>query len=189
MTFFIYHDILTAGGTEMDNASVILEMLARIQKLEQQVQELHAAFTDLRNQNISNTSAHKEIIEPVKTVPYIEKEVRRRDTTKYLFNGVVYPKNRLVLAVVQDYVNKNAISFEELSAIFHPSLQGSLGVVEKAEIAKTKQDYQVRFFAEETEKLMLTDTCAYVCNQWGILNIPRFLSRAKELGYNIQEIK
>ena len=93
------------------------------------------------------------------------------------------------MAVVQDYVKKNVISFRELSEIFHPSLQGSLGVVEKTEIAKTRQDYQVRFFTEETEKLMLTDTCAYVCNQWGILNIPRFLSRAKELGYNIQEIK
>ncbi len=176
------------GGVGMDNASVILEMLTRIQKLEQQVFELRAAFECLHKQDTSNASRQKESIEPL-MVSYSEGEVRRRDTTKYLFNGVVYPKNRLVLAVVQDYVKKNVISFRELSEIFHPSLQGSLGVVEKTEIAKTRQDYQVRFFTEETEKLMLTDTCAYVCNQWGILNIPRFLSRAKELGYNIQEIK
>ena len=102
---------------------------------------------------------------------------------------MVYSKNRLVLAIVKDYTQNNRVSFKELSEAFHPSLQGSIGVVEKVETAPKRQDYQVRFFTAEDDILCLTDSNAYVCNQWGILNIPRFLSRAKELGYHIQEIK
>ena len=53
-----------------------------------------------------------------------------RDKTKYMFNGKVYPKNRLVLAIIKEYVEKHNPSFQELSSVFDKSLQGSLGVVD-----------------------------------------------------------
>ena len=172
----------------MDNTSIILELLARIQKLEQQVLALQSTLSTLQSSNTAATKEPNDFAMSIKAREHSE-EVRRRDTTKYLFNGIVYSKNRLVLAIVQDYVKNNPISFDELSATVHPSLQGSIGVVERAEVAKKRSDYQVRYFTEKNEILTLTDGQACVCNQWGILNIPRFVQRAKELGYDIQEIK
>lgn len=173
----------------MDNASIILEMLTRIQKLEKQVAELQLIVKSQqrgRMESAIDVSLHDSQKHPD---IFSDQRTKQRDKTKYLFNGAVYSKNRLVLAIVKDYTQNNRVSFKELSEAFHPSLQGSLGVVEKVETAPKRQDYQVRFFTAEDDILCLTDGNAYVCNQWGILNIPRFLSRAKELGYHIQEIK
>lgn len=173
----------------MDNASIILEMLTRIQKLEKQVEELQFIIKNQQINNTKNTINKNSLAIPIKFGMFSYGKTKQRDTTKYLFNGAVYSKNRLVLAIVKNYAEKNYVSFKELSEVFHPSLQGSIGVIERVEIAKKRQDYQVRFFTAENETLTLTDGNAYICNQWGILNIPRFLSRAKELGYNIQEIR
>lgn len=173
----------------MDNASIILEMLSRIQKLEKQVEELQFILKNQPVIHAGETANLSGLAMPMMADGYSNGKPKQRDTTKYLFNGAVYAKNRLVLAVVKDYTEKNRVSFKELSEVFHPSLQGSIGVVERVEIAKMRQDYQARFFTAENEILILTDGNAYVCNQWGILNIPRFLSRAKEWGYHIQEIK
>lgn len=173
----------------MDNASIILEMLSRIQKLEKQVEELKLIFKNQQENHAVDTTNHSVPAMLLTANSISNGKPKQRDTTKYLFNGAVYAKNRLVLAVVKDYTEKNQVSFKELSEVFHPSLQGSIGVVEKVETAKKRQDYQARFFTAESETLILTDVNAYVCNQWGILNIPRFLSRVKELGYYIQEIK
>ncbi len=172
----------------MENATIILEMLSRIQKLEKQVEELQVALENQKICSVPNVVNDNTSTMTVKT-SITDGEIKRRDTTKYLFNGAVYSKNRLVLAIVKDYVVKNPVSFKELSEIFHSSLQGSIGVFERIKIAQNRQDYQIRFFTAENEIISLTDGKAYVCNQWGILNIPRFLSRAKELGYVIQEIK
>ena len=173
----------------MDNASIILEMLSRIQKLEKQVEELQFILKNQPVIHAGETANPLGLAMPMMADGYSNGKPKQRDTTKYLFNGAVYAKNRLVLAVVKDYTEKNRVSFKELTEVFHPSLQGSIGVVERVEVAKKRQDYQARFFTAESEILILTDGNAYVCNQWGILNIPRFLSRAKELGYHIQEIK
>ncbi len=172
----------------MDNASIILEMLSRIQRLEAQVTELQLTVSNLQSTVTTTQTDNKPTISS-DTASYSNGAIKRRDTTKYLFNGAVYSKNRLVLAVVKNFVENTQISFKELSEVFHPSLQGSIGVVERADIAQTRQDFRVRFFTDANETLTLTDCLAYVCNQWGILNIPRFISRAKELGYTIQEIK
>ena len=53
-----------------------------------------------------------------------------RDKSKYMFEGRVYAKNRLVLAVIKKYVEQNNPTYEQLSNVFDKSLQGSLGVVE-----------------------------------------------------------
>ena len=104
-------------------------------------------------------------------------------------NGNIYLKNRLVLAIVKDYVYKHPqITIDELKRIFDKSLQGSIGVVERESIAKQRRDWDIRFFAKEHEVLRLIDGNAYVCTQWGILNIPNFIARARQLGYSIEEV-
>ena len=114
----------------------------------------------------------------------------KRDTTKYMVNGNVYLKNRLVLAIVRDYAATHPdITRQTLKTVFDKTLQGSIGVVENAEIAEQRPDYTVRFFTKPEEVITLSDGKMYVCTQWGILNIPRFLTRARQLGYKIEEIK
>lgn len=109
-----------------------------------------------------------------------------KDGTKYLFNGIVYGKNRLVLAVVNDYVNKHQpITYEELKTIFPDNLQGSKGVIVNEQIFKSKIDNKNRYFCKNSEIIQL-DEKVYVCNQWGAnLNIERFVERARLLGYEI----
>lgn len=113
----------------------------------------------------------------------------KRDKTKYMFNGKIYPKNRLVLAVITQFVQTNNPSFEELSSAFDKSLQGSLNVVELLEEASKIKDATKRYFMEKNEQLSLSDgSIVVVCTQWGIFNIPRFIKQANLLGFEITEI-
>ncbi len=173
----------------MDNATIILEMLTRIQMLEKKVTELQRMVLSQQKTTMGDMpmpSSERSL--PSQAVPTGEGKTKKRDTTKYLFHNEVLAKSRLVLAVVKDYVEQHAPSFEELAQVFHPSLQGSIGVIEHVEVARERQDYTVRFFTAESDVIHLADGDIYVCNQWGILNIPRFLCKAKDLGYKIQEI-
>ena len=170
----------------MDYANIILEMLDRIKKLELEVSEIkkqnEKAIEERENNNfyIPKMSLAKPDDIPKTT---------KRDTTRYMFEGQIYLKNRLVLAVVKKYVNNNPeITRSKLKEIFSKSLQGSMGVVENSEIALLRKDCDVRFFTKPNEIIHLCDGDMYVCSQWGILNIPNFLAVAKNLGYNIESI-
>ena len=164
----------------MEYQAVILDMLARIVKLENEVEELKKNYDSL-------TAQYASLIEG--SVAFEEKP-QQRDKTRYMFNGNIYLKNKLVLAVIKDYVLKNSsITCSELKAIFDKSLQGSIGVVEYENIALQRRDYQVRFFAKEDEILRLVDGNMFVCSQWGILNISNFIKRAEQLGYKIEQIE
>jgi len=109
-----------------------------------------------------------------------------RDKTKYIFEGKVYAKNRLVLAIVKKYVKEHNPSFEELKEVFDRSLQGSLGVVELYNNALNVSDSSKRFFMKEEDVLNLKNEKAVVCTQWGIFNIVKFIKRAQALGFNIE---
>lgn len=116
--------------------------------------------------------------------------VKTRDKTRYIYNEKICLKNRLVFNVVNDYVKtRPAILRDELKRVFPKDLQGSIGVIENAEVAEQRSDYKVRFFADEDEVLTLADGKMYVCSQWGIINIPRFIQRAEKLGFVIIEDK
>jgi len=158
----------------MEYKELILDMLNRIVKLEKEVEFL-------KDKKISSEKVTKET--------FIEEHPVQRDKTRYMFNGNVHLKNKLVLAVIKDYITKNqAITCDELKTVFDKSLQGSIGVVEYEIIARQRKDYQVRFFEKEDEVLRLVDGNMLVCSQWGILNISNFLKRAKQLGYEIEQI-
>ena len=111
-----------------------------------------------------------------------------RDKTKYMFEGKVYPKNRIVLAVVKKYIEQNNPSYEELSCVFDKSLQGSLGVVELYDNAIKISDAQKRFFMKDEDILTLKNNKIVVCTQWGIFNIVKFLKQAQSLGFVIETI-
>ena len=158
----------------MDYNELILDMLNRLVKLEKEVELL---------------KKEKTPSEMISKETFIEERPQQRDKTRYMFNGNVYLKNKLVLAVVKDYVSKNqSITCNELKTVFDKSLQGSIGVVEYESIAKQRKDYQVRFFEKKDEILRLVDGNMLVCSQWGILNISNFIKRAEQLGYEVQQI-
>lgn len=159
----------------MEYNELLLEVLNRIVKLEKEVEELK------NNRNTNEKVLSEKLI--------VDDKPQQRDKTRYMFNGNVYLKNRLVLAVVKDYVLSNPeIMCKELKEVFDKSLQGSIGVIEYENIAKQRGDYQVRFFAKEDEIIKLKDGNMLACSQWGILNIPNFIKRAEQLGYTIEQI-
>ena len=141
-----------------------------------------------------------EIIELQKRVAQLEQlllstnnasaksEQTNRDKTKYMFEGKVYPKNRLVLAIIKKYVAIHNPTYEMLNNVFDKSLQGSLKVVEQVETALKISDASKRYFLKEQDILNLQDTTAVVCTQWGIFNIVKFIKQAQSLGFEIQPI-
>lgn len=147
------------------------ESLLQISKLEARVSELEKARQDSPIGTVTGSGGG-------------------RDNTHYLFNGRIYGKNRLVLAVVKEYVSTHpSVTVKQLQQVFDKSLQGSLGVVMECNEAKLRSfDYQTRFFVKDDEIIHLTDGDMYVCTQWGIGNLPNFLHRAKELGFEIKSI-
>lgn len=111
-----------------------------------------------------------------------------RDKTKYMFEGKVYPKNRLVLAVVKKYVAENNPNYEQLISVFDKSLQGSLGVVELYDNAIKISDAPKRYFMKEEDIITLDHKKVVVCTQWGIFNIVKFVKQANALNFNIETI-
>ena len=125
-----------------------------------------------------------------KTSKSQNQKLSSRDKTKYLYEGKILSKNRLVLAIIKDYTtNHLQINLKDLQSVFDKSLQGSLMVVDNLENIKKRTDYQKRYFSNEQDLITLKDgTIVAVCNQWGIFNIKKFLIVANNLGYKIEEI-
>ena len=152
----------------MEYEKVILDLLNRIVALEGRVAELGSRLGRIE-------PVRKKEVEPA-----IESQ-NQRDTTKYLFEGKIYGKRKLVLAVVQSYVKRNPrLRVEELISKFDKSLQGTLGVVRELEdVKRNVTDYQVRFFTGPDEVIKLIDGTCVVCTQWGIGNIGNFIASTK----------
>lgn len=121
-------------------------------------------------------------------VPFSSAEKMQRDKTRYMFGSKVLPKNRLVLAVVGEYIKNNNPDFTTLQRAFDKSLQGSLNVVETIENAEKIKDCGKRYFVNDSFTLK-DGNKVVVCTQWGIFNIVKFIKQANMLGYHIEEIK
>ena len=161
------------------------EVLIKTSKLEERLSDALL--------QISKLEARVSELEKVKqgqTISRGTEPIGGRDNTHYMFNGRIYGKNRLVLAVVREYVSVHpSVTVKQLQQTFDRSLQGSLGVVMECNEAKLRSsDYQTRFFVKSDEIIHLIDGDMYVCTQWGIGNLPNFLHRAKELGFEIKSI-
>ena len=113
----------------------------------------------------------------------------QRDTSRYMFQGKIYPKNRLVLAIIKEYVAKYNPTNVELKSAFDKSLQGSLNVVEDYSSAMNIKDYAKRYFFKDEDVITLKDgTRVVICTQWGIFNIAKFIKCAESLGFVIDII-
>ena len=157
----------------MEYQELILDMLNRIVKLEKEVE------------NLKKTKMPVEFTSPETAK---EDKPQQRDKTRYMFNGNIYLKNKLVLAIVKDYVSKNrTIKCHELKTVFDKSLQGSRNVVETMENAQKISDCAKRYFVKDAIPLK-DGTIVVVCTQWGIFNIVKFEKLAESLGYNINKV-
>lgn len=105
-----------------------------------------------------------------------------RDYTKYNVEGLGenLNKRQLVFTLVQDYVEKNDPSFEELQKAFPDEVQGSNGFIRKeSDVIDAK-----RFNMREPLKIM-NGVHVVVSNQWGFTNIQKFIKLSMSLGYEI----
>lgn len=158
----------------MKNDQIVLDLMRRVLTLEQEVANLKTKVMDETSITTGGTKGKKG-----------------RDTTKYILEGKKYGKSRLVHAVVKKYVRDNpATSADELLSIFDKSLQGPIGVIRILdEVKASYPDYARRFFIKPNELIKTATKDCIVCNQWDIDNIEGFLTRTKEIGYNITIVK
>ena len=109
-----------------------------------------------------------------------------RDYSRYLYNGQTYGKNRLVLAVIKDFVRKNpALSYNQLKEKFPDKLQGSETFTTEKN-AKQKKDR--RNFIKPNELVVLTDEVIAVSTEWGLFNITHFISHCIEMDIEIRKV-
>lgn len=175
----------------MEISDITIElMFDRIKSLEKQVNNLEAEVTDLKDRLAVFESSTKPTDSINSYAMNAATSSGKRDTTKYMWSGNVYLKNRLVLAIVHHYAATHAgITRMQLKTVFDKTLQGSIGVVENVETARQRSDYTVRFFTKPEDTIALADGQMYVCTQWGLPNITNFITRARTLGYEIIELK
>ena len=151
--------------------------------------EQHAEGFDTPVNVIEKLLNHYEGVEDSPpSVPFVQ---GIKDWTRYSFNDNSYGKGRLVLAVVQQYIEDNpTVTFEELASTFPKRLQGSIGVVNKhAEVVEAYINKKhKRHFLKEGEHVHLSDCDAAVCTEWGAGNIENFIQTAQSLGYTITPV-
>ncbi len=128
----------------------------------------------------------------VLTESYFNNISRKFDKTQYKFNGELYGKGRLVLAIIKKYIEDNLnITYSELETIFPKSLQGSFGVISTLKDAEDvyNSTERKRHFIKPNEIINLNDnTKVAISTQWGIGNIDNILKKAIELNYKIDKI-
>ena len=119
------------------------------------------------------------------------REARRsgRDYTRYSFQGKIYNKRKLVLAVIKDWVGANKpTTLEALLEAFPQETQGGelFVPIEEAQKIFERQHTARHFLAgEEVINLGPGETYA-VSNQWGVGNFQRFLECARALNFDIK---
>lgn len=115
----------------------------------------------------------------------------QKDYTKYRFNGDVYNKRRLVLAVIQEWIsnNKPHTMSVVLEAFPQELRRGGIFVPLAEAKAKYKRQGRRRHFLAEDEIIRFPDSTQYaISNQWSKEWIDNFILQAGKLGFEIEEI-
>lgn len=116
---------------------------------------------------------------------------RKKDSTKYQFNGMTLGKGRLVLEVIRKHsLDHPSLCFGELEDAFPQSLQGSGGVFARSEDADKilAESGRKRHFLNADELIKISDAIIAVSSQWGAGNIDKFVERARINGYEIESV-
>lgn len=178
----LFYDICIPkkGEVPMVTDQQYKELLNRVKELEDKLNSLSRAMAEMAMKNGTRTSRVQE--KPVDPVIH-------KDVTKYIFNGEMLAKRQLVLHVIKQYAaDKQITEGAELIEAFPDYLQGSLGVVRKAEDAELYEDSKNRYFFEDENVLQMNDGTFVVCKDWTVKNINRFLKTAETAGYQFESI-
>lgn len=125
------------------------------------------------------------------TDTFFQNKSRKFDNSQYEFNGAIYGKGRLVLAVLQEAVRRNpALTRKGLEDLFPASLQGGKGIIATVDdaTARAKESGYRRHFLKPEETLQLQDCRVAVSTQWGKDNILPFIKHAVSHGYDIKSL-
>ena len=108
-----------------------------------------------------------------------------KDYTQYVFEGEVYNKRKLVLAVLKKYLQNNPPqSIDSLKSKFrHKRLFTPLDEAKE----KAKRQGQPRHFLKDEDIIIIGENKYAISNQWGVGNIEDFIEDVKKLGLNIEE--
>lgn len=107
-----------------------------------------------------------------------------RDYTKYSFQGKMYGKGQLVLAVIKHHITLNpTMTIKELKLLFPRKMFNvPFDVVETVRKADTG-----RFFLNPADRISTANGKAVVTNQWSKNTIVPFIAFVeKKLGFSIQ---
>lgn len=108
-----------------------------------------------------------------------------RNTDKLKFNGELYPKGRLALAVFKKYLEDHPkTTIAELKKVFPDELSQRYGFFQTVEKAKKLCTDRPRYFLKPEELLKVGNHKIAVCSQWGSNNLP--LKHFKSLGFIIK---
>nr|OEJ78547.1 hypothetical protein A5482_12600 [Cyanobacterium sp. IPPAS B-1200] len=173
------------------------ESINEIERLREKIDKLQEKLDERSNSvNSDKTSGVPTVTLDPKTFtsPSSNKESLtkqgKKDFTKYTIdNGVKkYPKNRLVLAVVTEYMKRNPrTTFTELKTIFPDNIQGSWGVVKQLSAIADKD--KPRYFTKEEEIILDgNQEKIVVCTQWTLYNVSIFIDKARKLKFIINAV-
>jgi hypothetical protein len=118
-----------------------------------------------------------------------QKQITKKDTTKYIFDGQLYCKRRLAYVCVKKYITENNIScYEDILKVFPNYIQGPLGVIRPAQEAERYANSYRRFYFADDDVILFNGNPYVICSQWEKKNIDRILSIAEKLGYVVSPI-
>ena len=112
-----------------------------------------------------------------------------KNNSKYMYDGKLLGKGKLVLEVLKKHVERNPdLSYGQLEKDFPKSCQGSLGVFATLAEAESivAETNRARHFLKFGEPIKLLNGFIAVCNQWGIGNINEFITAAEKHGHVIE---
>ncbi|MCF7999622.1 MAG: hypothetical protein K9L25_11330 [Methylovulum sp.] len=113
-----------------------------------------------------------------------------KDYTQYIFNETICNKRKLVLAVIKVWIIENKPkNIEELVKAFPQEIHsGGLFIPFKDANEVYQRQGIARHFLNDDELVKFSDSQNYaISNQWGKGNIEKFITRAREIGFEIEE--
>lgn len=154
------------------------------EKAEKIVAELSLSVKD--DDSFSPVQPQKRIEVKIPISPTVQKNTNcsSRDYTKYLFNGKLYGKGKLVHAVMAEYVRLHPDSYANLewkvaeANVCNPSLI--------CPISSMAKKNHIRYYTKEQYLLTSSDNIKFaVCHEWGKMNIGPFIAWARKQGFEI----
>jgi hypothetical protein len=108
-----------------------------------------------------------------------------KDFTKYTIEGVAQGlgKARLVQKIIEDYIKKNNLNYDDLQTVWFDELQGGKGVFKKLSDIDAQNE---RNYYTDSPITLSDGTKIAVCNQWGKDNLSNFILHAGLIGYVIK---